>query len=61
MINEGEGVVGGDATMSICELGCGAGIPGLIAARSPRVKRVSNSRSIRVAFDDRTWKLTRFL
>ncbi|GAA5864533.1 hypothetical protein JCM5353_003579, partial [Sporobolomyces roseus] len=28
-----------EATMSVCELGCGAGIPGLIAARSPRVKR----------------------
>ncbi|GAA5974938.1 hypothetical protein JCM5350_004512 [Sporobolomyces pararoseus] len=26
--------------MSVCELGCGAGIPGLIAARSPKVKRV---------------------
>ncbi|GAA5974892.1 hypothetical protein JCM5350_004489 [Sporobolomyces pararoseus] len=26
--------------MSVCELGCGAGIPGLIAAGSPKVKRV---------------------
>ena len=61
MDNEREGTEGEVAKMSVCELGCGAGIPGLIAARSPRVKRVSNSRSIRVAFDDRTWKLTRFL
>ncbi|GAA5873092.1 hypothetical protein JCM16303_006937 [Sporobolomyces ruberrimus] len=29
-----------EGVMSVCELGCGAGIPGLIAARSPKVRRV---------------------
>jgi len=32
--------------MSVCELGCGAGIPGLIAARSRQVRRVSSLRSL---------------
>ncbi|GAA5968842.1 hypothetical protein JCM3765_005814, partial [Sporobolomyces pararoseus] len=31
---------GEEGGTSACELGCGAGIPGLIAARSPKVKRV---------------------
>ncbi|GAA6015839.1 hypothetical protein JCM11491_007204 [Sporobolomyces phaffii] len=29
-----------EGEMSVCELGCGAGIPGLIAARSPAVRHV---------------------
>lgn len=41
--SEGEDDEESRGTMSVCELGCGAGIPGLIAARSPNVKRVSSS------------------
>ncbi|GAA5914227.1 uncharacterized protein JCM6883_000781 [Sporobolomyces salmoneus] len=38
--SKGEQDEEGSGRMSVCELGCGAGIPGLIAARSPNVKRV---------------------
>jgi len=62
MSTKREETEGGDgAKMSVCELGCGAGIPGLIASRSPRVKTVSKSCSIRVAVADRGFELSRFL
>jgi len=49
---------GEEATMSLCELGCGAGIPGLIAARSPRVKRVSYTTSLNDDLNVQGSKLT---